>query len=254
MTPPLVHFYHIYASSNMWTFIYLEHLEALRESGLLDALDGNFYVGIIGTDEEYADAVSFLKEHGNPTIVAHETEGWEQTTLDALSRYSKSVEEAFVLYAHTKGGFHHFLGNNNWRKSMTHFVVNKWKVAVEALNSGCHMAGPFWMSNGHEVFFGGNFWWAKASALKLLKPCLRRNRYYAETWTYPLVFLIEDFAVMNVSYPYNISLDRVITDEATPRIWMKSANYFEYNWVHHQKHLYVTNVDGGIEYEWLEQG
>lgn len=194
----LTHFYHIYADGN-WYKPFIGHIEALDQSGLLDELGGSFNVGIVGSEQSYRGALHWIKNHEAPVkVVAHENEGWEQVTLDPLHDFAFSVDEAYILYAHTKGAANNGPHQDVWRKTMTQCNIGWWKLCVDALDSGCHAAGCHWMKNdGNRWFFGGNFFWVKASAVRTLPKCLRDHRWNAESWIGDITFTIPDFTVMN---------------------------------------------------------
>lgn len=204
MGVPMAHFYHVYASGN-WKFIYDLHYSALADSGLLDALSGNFFVGIVGTDSERQDAIEyFATKPLQPKIAVEKESGWEQETLDAAHEFAKNCqEETYILYAHTKGASYDTEEKDSsqpWRYAMTYWSVTQWERAVSSLTDGSHMAGPHWMAGqpGQQHYFGGNFWWAKSSFLSALDPCTRRSRWCAEEWVGLSVFKFKEIVVTNL--------------------------------------------------------
>lgn len=62
---------------------------------------------------------------------------------------------------------------------MCYYNVVKWKDAVEKLDEGYKAVGCHWVKNS---FFGGNYWWANTSYLKLLPTPQMDNRWRAEEW------------------------------------------------------------------------
>lgn len=220
----LVHFYHIYADGQ-WLKPFSQHLNALQQSGLLDALDGTFNVGIVGSEDSYRKVLEHFSEIKAPVkVVTFETDGYEQVTLDAVSDYAKSVDEAYILYAHTKGAANPADG---WRETMTHCNVGYWRSCVEALDSGCHLVGCHWFNdtNANTFYFAGNFYWGKASALRLLPKCERTSRYSAETWINELRYLIPDYTIKDLyARPLGNAIDTKTTVPYIEKLWIASIN------------------------------
>jgi hypothetical protein len=76
---------------------------------------------------------------------------------------------------------------------MERHCIHDWRKCVAALVSGADAAGAHWLTPekypGYvkSPFFGGNFWWAKASFLLTLPPIksnadCRDDFYLAESW------------------------------------------------------------------------
>ena len=118
----------------------------------------------------------------------------ELPTLFELQRWAKENQDWYVFYHHTKGAIHK--GEplyDAWRRRMQDIGVNHWRRAVSDLDSGIESVGGHWLTPEQfpglvkAPFWGGNFWWAKASFLNTL-PQLRQtaeNRaqfYDAESW------------------------------------------------------------------------
>jgi hypothetical protein len=176
----LVHFYHVYADG-AWEEPLRHHVEMLDESGLMDELS-DMFVGIVGSAENRAK----VKRVAPGVVVAEEEIGWEQATLNHLHCFSKS-NDAYVLYAHTKGASSNDDLAKHWRISMTHDVVGRWRECVRSLGSA-DAAGAFWLNSNmpehatHKSFFAGNFWWATTDYLRRLGPISTESRYSAEGW------------------------------------------------------------------------
>jgi hypothetical protein len=176
----LVHFYHVYADGH-WREPALAHVEALHSSGLIDELD-DMFVGIVGNP----DSRGGVKLDLPGVVVAEADDGWEQVTLQALHAYAKE-NSAKILYAHTKGAWSNSELARQWRVSMTHDTVTRWREAVEALDL-VDTAGPFYIQSRdrehaeHKHFFGGNFWWARSQYLAKLPQLKNEHRFQAEGW------------------------------------------------------------------------
>ena len=176
----LSHFYHVYADGD-WEIPATEHFEELALSGLLDELDG-IYLGVVGSRENRRKVKRALRHD----VVVEADEGWEQVTLNKLRDFCQTDDGA-VLYAHTKGAWSRDELARQWRVSMTHDVVTRWRECVHGLEK-VQAAGPFWLRSdmpehsGHGHFFGGNFWWARSAYVAALPPLKTDHRHQAEGW------------------------------------------------------------------------
>ena len=177
----LGHYYHLYADGP-WKPIFEEHWEKLRVSGLLFMLEF-FRVGLVGSEENRARVRESLPM---VEIVAEASEGWEQVTLEKLLEGSQTFD-GFIFYAHTKGASSNSELARQWRVSMTHDTVTRWRTCVEALYQA-DAVGPYWLKSDepehkeHKHFFAGNFWWARAYYLRELPPPRNDHRFQAEGW------------------------------------------------------------------------
>jgi hypothetical protein len=177
----LGHYYHLYADGP-WEHIFSEHWDKLRDSGLLFMLEF-FRVGVVGSEDNRARVRESLPM---VDIVAEAEKGWEQVTLTKL-RQDAEIFDGAILYAHTKGAWANTDLAREWRVSMTHDTVTRWRECVEALER-VEAAGPYWLKShepehkDHGHFFAGNFWWARTDYLRKLDPPRNENRYQAEGW------------------------------------------------------------------------
>lgn len=190
----LIHYYHIY-SDGLWQFIVHQHFTSLISYGLINSLD-EVRVGIVGSDVTRRKVKECLEAFNIGKIVTDIElgTGFEQVTLNRLYEASKT-EEAFYLYAHTKGCSDPSLINQLWCRSMLYYNVVMWRAAINELAKdgidavGCHWICkeeyPFMADqnnpNGYP-FFGGTFWWAKSRHIRELgRPCTE-HRWQAEHW------------------------------------------------------------------------
>lgn len=179
----LGHYYHVYADG-YWREAVVDHVDALRTSGLWDELEF-FRVGIVGSEDNrraVREVLPFAE------VVVEADMGWEQHTLARLHDWALSETAPYgVLYAHTKAAYSSDLLRHTWRVSMTYDTVTEWKHAVTLL-ARKDAVGPFYMDSdrpehvGHKSFFGGNFWWATAHYLRSLPPIKYDHRFQAEGW------------------------------------------------------------------------
>lgn len=182
---PLHHFYHVYADGNCETPM-REHIRALKESGLYDALT-SFHIGFVGAHHKIEEALVCLNSLGVTFHVAARAEtGWEQVTQIPMWEYSKTVE-GIMLYAHTKGASNPEDVNVRWRRSMTYWNVIRWNDVVENMKEvdayGCHWIQPLLSMPEHvwgNWMFAGTFFWVKCVVMaRFPRPALT-HRHEAE--------------------------------------------------------------------------
>lgn len=118
----------------------------------------------------------------------------ELPTLGYLQDWLPGHEDWYVCYWHAKGARHgHDLLNMTWRRCMERAVISNWRKCIQDLDRGADTVGAHWLTRErfgpmvNRFFWGGNFWWAKASFLKQLPALMRQPRdyndfYEAELW------------------------------------------------------------------------
>jgi hypothetical protein len=186
------HFFHIYADGVNVPYLVNQHLIALRAYGLSSALAG-MHVGIVGKPENRAKVKEWLKvSKFCGEIGVEEDAGFEQVTLNAMYEHSLG-NDGYYLYTHTKSAANPSLYNQSWARSMEFFCVVRWRLAIEKLATvdavGCHWITkeqfPFMADQNNPSgypYFGGNFWWAKAAAIRVLGRPALTHRWCAEHW------------------------------------------------------------------------
>lgn len=183
----LHHFYHVYADGDCETPI-REHIRALKESGLYDALT-TFAIGFVGSQQKRDEAKHCIGTLGVKFTIAAESDyGWEQVTQIPMWEFSKE-NEGLMLYAHTKGASDRSEVNERWRRSMIYWNVVRWNDAKEILSSGyasaygCHWIQPTLNMPEHTMgnfMFAGTFFWMRCEVLaRHPKPALT-HRWEAE--------------------------------------------------------------------------
>lgn len=184
MKHQLHHFYHVYADGT-WQDKAEDHVRALKKYELYDNLS-SFNVGLVGSDENAGRVIDFLEENNTKyTIVAHETTGWEQITLDPLWEMAKLNKNAYFVYGHTKGAANFHANSEVWRRGMTRTNIVEWQKCIQALNEGYSTVGCHYYPGREDqpyAFWGGNFWWATSAHVRSLDICRRASRYDAEAW------------------------------------------------------------------------
>lgn len=196
---PIAVFYHIKISGGdpaihtPWALaMFQDQMASLKHSGLLAAADSVF-VGVNGDEHDLVQVFRFA-----PAKVRMENWGIsarsELPTLHHLQQWLPGHEDWYVCYFHAKGVTH---AHNDlciaWRRCMEQPVIQNWRQCVKDLDHGCDSVGVHWLTReqyGPQVltfFWGGNFWWAKASFLAELPPLkptslCREDDFSAETW------------------------------------------------------------------------
>jgi predicted secreted protein len=210
----LHHFYHIYGSGN-WEIPAKEHLQALKDSGLINEIY-SFNFGIVGNYEERKEVKQFLKDNFISFNVVAETEsGFEQETMDAIYDYAKD-HKGYVLYAHTKNASNINDVHLKWRKSMTYFAVMNWKECIKLMDEGYSAVGSHYLlvKNNQLVedvknvkndfgVFAGTFWWTDLDYIKYFPRVERNNRFDAEYWISNLKHVVEGFEKEFKIYDFN---------------------------------------------------
>jgi hypothetical protein len=111
-----------------------------------------------------------------------------------MQKWCKENPDWYVMYHHTKGAIHKGEpAYDVWRRRMQTACVTKWKEAIADMDSGIDSVGAHWLTpegwpdRVKSPFWGGNFWWAKASFLNTLlqlrqTATTRAEFYEAESW------------------------------------------------------------------------
>lgn len=115
-------------------------------------------------------------------------------TVAALKRWSLAHKDWLVCFWHIKGVTHPNDGLSwTWRECMERHVIHHWRQCVADLNAGYDTVGAHWLTRekyGACVtfpFWGGQFFWAKASFLTELPdlptaPTCRQDWFLSENW------------------------------------------------------------------------
>ena len=170
--------------------IMCRQMHALKESGLAEAAS-EIHIGVNGDDSDGLTACSLapdksiLHVHGKNART-------EIPTLEVIRSWLPSHPDWAVLYHHTKGVTHPGeVAYDLWRWRMEQTCVVNWRQCVSDLGNGFDAAGCHWLTPEQfpgavtSPFFGGTFWWARASYLLQLPPLPAptwQNRFEAESW------------------------------------------------------------------------
>ena len=191
MRKKIYHFYHIWADGK-WEIPLQDNLDYLKSGGLIDNLD-EFYVGIVGKEENRLLVKQYLKERSiKHKVCTEKDEGFEQETLDEICNLED--EDAYILYAHTKGSYNDEEYEHRWRKELSKTLIENWEECLYRLQDNfivgrqytvenctslvhvsiCYPPGKIFARYGD---FEGNFWWSHLVYLKMLgKPYRIRGK------------------------------------------------------------------------------
>lgn len=165
-------------------------MDLLASTGLYEA-SNEIVIGLNG------GGIDFMREACPPgcTILEHgaNAESLLPTYL-YLEEWIKSHPDWYVCLWHTKGITHpEDTLNILWRRCMERCVIENWRQCVTDLDLGVDSAGAHWLTRDqfgpivNTFFWGGAFYWAKASFLLKLPPLIRevktRDDWFApEMW------------------------------------------------------------------------
>ncbi len=199
-------FYHcLFCIGNepLWSAVKVVHeqMKALKESGLEDAAT-EIHIGVNGGKESEIYAKQFLPKRAQITYHGLESRA-ENLTIVMLEKWLKDHDGWCVLYFHCKGATHpldssYAAYSGSWRRTMMGHLVENWRFCVRDLIVGAEACGCNWLTgqgwDHSQNIFGGNFWWAKSSFLRLLPSIYERariktsgigaleSRYESEVW------------------------------------------------------------------------
>jgi hypothetical protein len=160
--------------------IVLAQMWQLRPSGLLDVAS-EFHVGLNGGVESLQVARLILPAKAQITLHGLQCHT-ENRTILMLEKWLPGHEDWYVLYFHTTGA-----GwppddelRTRWRGCMMKWTVSNWRRCVADLDGGYDAVGVHWMEPPTvppgQHYFGGTFFWAKASFLLTLPSIMARDR------------------------------------------------------------------------------
>ena len=156
--------YHIFCVNN-WKNVFLEQIDDLKNSGLIDFIDKLFLTIVYSDDND----IDFIKENCN--IFYIHTKG-------------VSITESNMRFYHNSSDINHLTECvNDWRKYMSYFIIKKYTDCLEILKSydACGVNLCF----NPQKHFSGNFWWATSTYINKLKDIETINkshRWNAEFW------------------------------------------------------------------------
>lgn len=179
--------------------IMASQMAALESSGLAARAE-EITIGSNGDTFNYTAALAMAPRKA--TVINHGRDAQsELPTLALIRHWLRDHLDHYVLYHHTKGAGHWNHGEffaHQWRQCMERAVVWNWRACIEDLDSGYDAVGAHWLTREkygssmgptYTPYFGGTFWWAKASYLSTLpdilhnaRPGNTEDRFMAEKW------------------------------------------------------------------------
>lgn len=200
-------FYHMYCINDA-VDRFIRTYKKIQLSGLINQID-NIYVNCVGYNK-----VKFAKNIQNMYKVVSSIGTYdkgEAETLDLLRDFCIKNTNGNVLYLHSKGVWRCKtnqslvvrdeilkskprkvyisskqlqLNIQTWVDCMEYFLIEKYNTCFEYLDKDYQTCGILFREDKHikgqPSLYSGNFWWAKNSYIKDIKPCQRNNRWNAE--------------------------------------------------------------------------
>lgn len=152
------------------------------------------YVMMNGQLTNFLDLARLLENNSNVRMVHvdNTTKNHEYSGLNFLKQYCDQLdEEQYIMYWHLKGVSHLTNpGVQNWREYMEYWTIDRYQDCIEELDNEFDTVGTNWIDEpfhgvDHAVrnwkHYSGNFWWARSSYIKKLKPLKRSDEYISGT-------------------------------------------------------------------------
>jgi hypothetical protein len=166
-------FYHV-ACMGHWQDVVEEQMALLRRVGL-----NGVRVGMLGTSADRARLEAIAARHEIDLSIEYQhtdLQMFEIPTVEMLSEWCQH-NDGYVLYFHTKGvSDQHSPFKEDWRWLMHQFVIERWQKNAEFLRDGHDAVGVNWQHNPPNSHFPGNFWMARTTFIRTLKPFLEYDR------------------------------------------------------------------------------
>lgn len=198
MNPPIAIFYHIRINGGNppcsldWTSAVMhEQVKLLQSSGLADAAS-EITIGCGGNTIAAIVCESMAPRKAQVMLLGDAQS--ELPTLALLRQWLPGHEDYCVCYFHAKGATHpQDPLPTAWRRCQDKHVIRNWRRCVSDLDSGADAVGCHWLTPQQyptlvkSPFFGGNYWWARASFLQKLPEIpdyaqTREDFFIAENW------------------------------------------------------------------------
>lgn len=178
---------------NDWEWRLRRQIKRLDTSGLYEGAD-ELYLLVSDIENSNEDLVKeIIADYPKYNLKHYTYNNCEAEALSLVDDLCRQNDDYKVLYFHTKGVFNkykNFLtkeidelkvnGVNSWVEMMEYFVVDKWRVCVQKLDTydtvGVANNGNWWW---------GNFWWTKSSHVKkntVFRDFYGGSRWHCEGW------------------------------------------------------------------------
>lgn len=163
-----------------------DQMTTFKQSGLQDSA-GEIVVCVNGDGMNQAAARALAPKTARFIDHGRDCKGLLRT-VNRLREWSLGHPDWLVCFWHNKGVTHAWDQLNTvWRLCMERAVIRQWMQCVRDLNAGCDSVGAHWLTPEqyrgivHHPFWGGQFFWAKASFLGEL-PVLPDNPQKRDDW------------------------------------------------------------------------
>lgn len=193
-------FFHVFPFWKLWPAAVSETMAAIEASGLSTAAS---FVRVCVVKARQYDRVDLSPwPWATRQAVGHHNFEWD--TIKVLWDWCRSLPEddnSLVLYLHTKGvTSRRWDCAADWRRYMTYFMVERWQETIKVFDdpliyaAGCTLKdkpprkgirhalvkqGRSWRDLWH---YPGNFWWARAGAIRGLADPASDEAYNIITW------------------------------------------------------------------------
>jgi len=178
---PIYVFYHI-CSKNM--DIVQEQVAQIVASGLYAKATRLYYgCNCSGCDTILSNYMrSYSKFQPMNEAILPDKKSYENETINSMIKIAKeSSQKFYALYIHTKGTSNAGYNQQNWRRDMMHWLVDKYQICTDVLDRGFNTVGIFYVFHYYKRHYAGNFFWADSDYLAKLSPITDiENRYNAE--------------------------------------------------------------------------
>jgi hypothetical protein len=168
--------YHI-ATLNNWKEIVQEQVAGLQNSGLSEACS-HVTVTVAGPKIRAVRSLFEKVPFREKVELIHvgSLNVYEFPAIEKVKEIAHRFSDAKILYLHTKGVTHYRKQCEEnvrlWRQYLEYFVVKRWKECLDALDS-FDICSAEW-NEQPELFFAGNFWWARADYLQTCRGTAKR--------------------------------------------------------------------------------
>lgn len=173
--------------------LYRRQMLAVIDSGLSQAMS-EMFIGVNVPDAASPDiAFCWNDAPSHATVIPFVSESL-LPTMRFMQKWLAGHEDWYVAFHHMKGATHpRDPFTTAWRDCMENHVIWNWRQCVDDLDAGADAVGCHWIQGKRDdpnlrqpKFFGGIFWFAKASFLLKLPPLpekvSKREDWYEGEW------------------------------------------------------------------------
>jgi len=141
-------------------------IDKIIKSGFLGIVD-KIIINNIGLpiQNKYGDKFN-VNNYSENTLL------YENPTLNKIKELAVNSTNSYILYLHTKGNSysHETQQIKDWTNMMLYFLVEKYTVCIDKLNSDYDTIGCNYNECVNEIpsHYSGNFWWSKSDYIRSL--------------------------------------------------------------------------------------